>query len=45
MQKSERPCDLISELYWLMRKAFEGRLEKIGITFLEFKALIHLGEG
>lgn len=44
MQKSERPCDLISELYWLMRKAFEGRLEKIGITFLEFKALIHLGE-
>jgi len=44
MQKSERPCDLISELYWLMRKAFEGRLEKIGITFLEFKALMHLRE-
>lgn len=44
MQKSERPCDLISELYWLMRKAFEGRLEKIGITFLEFKVLMHLRE-
>lgn len=44
MQKSEKPCDLISELYWLMRKAFEGRLEEIGITFLEFKALMHLRE-
>lgn len=44
MQKSEKPCDLILELYWLMRKAFEERLEEIGITFLEFKALIHLGE-
>ena len=40
--KGERACDLISELYWTMRKAFEERLEELGVTFLEFKALVHL---
>ncbi|MBC7094200.1 MAG: winged helix DNA-binding protein [Thermococcus sp.] len=25
-----------------MRKAFEERLEELGVTFLEFKALVHL---
>ncbi|ACS90778.1 MULTISPECIES: MarR family winged helix-turn-helix transcriptional regulator [Thermococcus] len=40
--KSEKACDLISELYWVMRKAFEERLEELGVTFLEFKALVHL---
>jgi len=34
--KGERACHLISELYWIMR------LEELGITFLEFKALVHL---
>lgn len=40
--KSEKACDLISELYWAMRKAFEKELDELGITFLEFKALMHL---
>lgn len=39
---SERPCDLISELYWLMRKVFERQLEDIGVSFMEFKALMHI---
>ncbi|MFA4647291.1 MarR family transcriptional regulator [Pyrococcus kukulkanii] len=40
--EEEKACDLISELYWAMRKIFEDRLEELGITFLEFKALMHL---
>jgi len=40
----EKACDLISELYWLMRKKFESELEALGVTFMEFKALIHLKE-
>jgi len=42
--KGEKACDLISELYWLMRKKFESELEALGVTFMEFKALIHLKE-
>lgn len=40
--KSERPCDLVSELYWVMRKVFERQLEDIGVSFMEFKALMHI---